>query len=188
MAEDRAYRIQLAYQPDEETFLASVPELDVSAAGATRAEAIEKVESELEATFEKAAVDGEELPSPADLNTEAGQVEVELAAPLWRDLQYHAQAQGLEVNELAAQLLGRALGHLNGRPRRRTKDGDAQPKEARESAPAEGNAKREGGGRRNNNNRNRNRGRREGYRPDMDDQDNFLAYVRDQEKGGRGRR
>lgn len=191
MSDDRAYRIMVQYLPEEERFVARSPELDVEATAESRAEAITAVETALEEAFEKAAVDEVKLPRPADLATETGTLSLELAAPVWRDLQMHATAQGLEPDALALQLLASALGRLEGRGRRGARNKDAKaapPKDAEageeQAQPSNRPEKKEGGKR----GRGRGRGRREGYRPDMDDQANFLAYVRDQERGGRGRR
>ncbi|MEO1230765.1 MAG: hypothetical protein AAFZ18_17850 [Myxococcota bacterium] len=197
MSDDRAYRIVVQYLPEEERFQARSPELDVEAKAETRAEAIAAVETVIEETFERAAVEGTKLRRPADLATEVGELTLELAAPLWRDLQVHATAQGLAPEALALQLLTRSLGHLEGRGGRRgarggeakaapPKEGEVQGgEEQQQQQPSNRPEKKEGGGKRG---RGRGRGRREGYRPDMEDQANFLAYVRDQERGGRGRR
>jgi hypothetical protein len=191
MADDRVYRFHVHYVPETERFLALAPELGVEAEGETRAEALEKLEAEVDAEIERVAVEGGQLPKPADLAMEAGTLELELAAPLYRDLLTHATAQGLEPEALALQLLTRALGRLEGRggPRRARVRGAEAPAEAPERASAEEEAPpkeggKEGGGRRKKNKRGR---RREGYRPDMEDQANFLAYIRDQERGGGGR-
>ena len=188
MGDDRAYRFQLQYVPEDEGyFVAQVPELDLSVRSETRAQALQLLEDEVEAAFERAAQDGEKLPDPADRVTEPGRIEVELAAPVYRDLLVHARAQDLEPADLALQLLTRSLGELEGRSRRRPRQRPEEKGEAPKPAE-EDNARREAKGSRRGRGRQGRGGRREGYRPDMEDQANFLAYVRDQERGGRGRR
>ena len=189
MADDRAYRVLIQYMPEDTVFEAQSPELDVRVRGDTRAEAIEKLEAEIEAVVQKAANEGERLRPPLDVATEASEITLALAGPIWKDLQYHAQAQNLEPEALAIQILSRGLGHMDGRSRRRPRDRDtfAETGANSENDPQPENTKPD---RKEppKNRRGRGRGRREGYRPDMEDQANFLAYVRDQERGGRGRR
>lgn len=189
MADDRAYRIQVQYVSEEGYFLAQAPELGIEASAASRSEALKAIETAIDEAMEQAAVDGRKLPRPADLSGETGELTLELAGPVWRDLSYHAQAQKLEPAALALQLLTRALGHMEGRSNRRhrTAAPSTEAKAAEPSEETEGNAKNERKEGAKNNRRGRGR-RREGYRPDMEDQANFLAYVRDQERGGRGRR
>lgn len=197
MADDRAYRVLIQYIPEDGSFVAQSPELDLKAVATTRAEAIESLEREIDEAIQKAANEGEKLRRPIDVATESGEVTLKLASPIWKDLLFHAESQKLEPAELAAQILGRGLSHLDGRRRKyRSNDNTSAPapessenKEAEASSEAPQRSERkEGGPRHNNRSRGRGRGRREGYRPDMDDQANFLAYVRDQERGGRGRR
>lgn len=193
MADDRAYRVQVQYLADEEQYLALAPELAIEAKAANRAEALSALESEIEKAFEEAATAGDKIPGPIDVATEGGKLELDLAAPVWRDLVVHAAAQEMEPAELALQVLTRGLAHLDGRRRRPAKRDAAEAAPAAEEGEAAPEAKKDAGRRRNNQGGgNRGRGgrggRREGYRPDMDDQANFLAYVRDQERGGRGRR
>lgn len=188
MADERAYRILLQYVAEDDAFLAEAPELELRVEADSRAEALEKLEGEIDARVEKAAVEGSRLPAPADLSGAPDTLSLALAAPLWRDLLAHARAQKLEPSELAIQLLSRALGQLDGRPARRP-SAAAEPEApvSEDKASGEAESKKEGA-RRRGRGRGRNGGRREGYRPDMEDQANFLAYVRDQERGGRGRR
>lgn len=187
MADDRAYRILVQYISESEAYQARSPELGVEAQGPTRAEAMAAVESAIEEMFEKAAVDGQKLPRPADLAEESVELTLPLSAPVWRDLEVHARAQGLEPDALALQLLARSLGQLEGRPSRRPRK-EAPAKASGEGASSEEDApkpeKKESKGRR----RGRSGRRGEGYRPEMENQADFLAYVRDQERGGRGRR
>lgn len=191
MADDRAYRVHVQYLVEEQSFVASAPELSIEHQAPTRAEAIAGLETAIESAMEQAAVSGDHFPRPIDLVTEGGQVQLDLAAPVWRDLVVHAAAQEMEPAELALQLLTRGLAQMDGRRRRPPKkaepkaeaataegetDEDAQPAEPKKDANRRRRRGRGGGG------------RREGYRPDMEDQANFLAYVRDQERGGRNRR
>lgn len=188
MADDRAYRILVQFDAEHERFRALVPELDVNVAGESRSEAIEAAEAAIDAKFEAAATDdGEPLNVPIDLADVDTTVTVELAMPLARELKYHADRSKVSVDRMAEQLLVRAIGLLNvglkPQPKPRTdKAADAEKKES--EVPEQ----QRGGGRKGRG-RGRGQGRRgEGYRPEIEDQANFLAYVRDMEKGGGRRR
>ncbi len=185
MADDRAYRIFLQFDDEHERFYARVPELDLEEVGDTRADALTAAEAAIEAKFEAAAVDGEsELPLPVDQSEVDGTIAIELAMPLARELAYHAARSKMAPATLAQQLLVRAIGSLSAglRPPSKPRAEKAQdPGERREGEGTERPAGRK--------NRGRGRGRRgEGYRPEIEDQANFLAYVRDMEKGGGRRR
>ena len=191
MADERAYRIQLQYVPEDETYLCRVPELDLRLEADTRAEALQKAEALIEETVEKAAVAEERLPRPIDIRNEGSKLELELAAPVARDLEYHARAQGISTQSLALQLLTRSLAQLEARNQRRVKPmvTAEESEKPQSSESTEQTSQADNRGKKDNRRTRHNRGRRrEGYRPDMEDQANFLAYVREQERGGgRGR-
>ena len=65
MADDRAYRIQISFIPESESFLAKAPELDLETSGETRSEAISQLEEQIEARM-IAAAEGDKLPDPID--------------------------------------------------------------------------------------------------------------------------
>lgn len=62
MADDRAYRIHLRFDPEASVYRAQVPELGIDAEADTRAEAVEKAEAAIEAKVEAVATQGEALP------------------------------------------------------------------------------------------------------------------------------
>ena len=197
MADDRAYRILLQFDGEHERFRARVPELDIDANGGTRAEALEAAESAIEAEYEAAATDdesGKALPPPVDVQDVPESLTVQLSVAIARELKYHADRSKMTSEALAEQLLSRAVGLLNvglrPPPRPRTEKA-AEAEKQPNSEGNERNDRNDRGGRNNSNNKGRGRGRGrrgEGYRPEIEDQANFLAYVRDMEKGGRGRR
>ena len=214
MADDRAYRIHVLFDPEASAYRAVVPELDVEVEADTRGEAVEKAEAAIEAKVEAVATQGEALPPPVDVAaTPPGAVTLALAGPLYRELAFHAQRSGLTPDALALQLLAQAIGQLEGRrparparaeaperpaPRVRPQEGDAQPRHHEERGRQGGGRGRgqgqggqgqggQGQGGRGGQGRGPGGGRREGYRPEMENQADFLAYVRDMEKGGRGR-
>ena len=191
MADDRAYRIVVHFDSEHERFSARVPELDVEASGETRSEALEAAESAIEAKYEAAATDGDsDLPPPIDLQQVEGELTVQLSEPLARELKYHADRSKMTSEAMAEQLLARAIGLLNvglrppPRPRpERSAEGESKNKKDDNQPNERGGRKGRGRGRGGQGGR-----RGEGYRPEIEDQANFLAYVRDMEKGGGRRR
>ena len=188
MADDRAYRILVQFDEEQERFYARVPELELEVTGESRSEALEAAEAEIEAKFEEAAVDGgSQLPPPVDISEVDDSVTIQLAQPLARELAYHAARSKMSPETFAQQLLVRSIGLLNvglkppPRPRTEKPAAEGEPQKAKESSD------RQAGGRKNRGRGGRGAGRREGYRPEIEDQANFLAYVRDMEKGGRRR-
>lgn len=197
MSDDRAYRVVVRFEKDREQFTASVPELGVSASGATRAEAIAQAEEAIDSRLQ-AVADGEPAPAPIDALAAAPDLTLKLSAGTYRDLAYLAGRDGVAIEALAHELIARGLGYREGMadaaPRERprapapqqaqsqrphgARDPDAQPDfdpAQRERAPQ---VRRDGGG-----GGDRGRRQREGYRPDLDNQANFLEYARSLEKG-----
>jgi hypothetical protein len=174
MADDRAYRIQISYNPDSESFTGRAPELDLEVSAASRPETIEQLEEAIDARM-MAAAEGEPLPEPFDIQEIGEAIEIMLAPQLLRDLNYYAQRGGIDVESLAAQLLSYGIGKLAGRIQVIEEPTNATPPKNERGEPH-----RQGG---------RRRGRKESPRRNMDNQANFLEYVRDLEKGkGDGRR
>jgi predicted RNase H-like HicB family nuclease len=198
MSDDRAYRILVSHDVEKNDFVARIPELNVEARAATRAEALTEAEHALEQQVAGALEDKRSLPKPIDLSTIDGALSLQLSAPLVRDLAHHARASGVSREELASQLLARAIGALDGSVRRdrppqqsqaprQTNDGDNRGNNLNERDRGNERAGDPGGQDRRGPGGN-NRGRqREGYRPELDDKANFMEYVRGLEKGGGGR-
>lgn len=200
MADDRAYRIAVRFETASERFVAEAIELDITAEAESRTEALGQVEKLIEARFESAATAGETLPEAADSHElSLDPLAISLAEPLRRELHFAAHRAGLTDAQLAEQLLAHSVGLLNrGRrmslPPRQAAPRDAEREEGAEEQPEVGNqaqSERPSNGPSRKNRRPRGRhpagGRRGGYRPDVEDQAAFLAYVRDNEKGGRRR-
>lgn len=181
MADDRAYRIWVAYAPDKERFKAHVPELDLEVEAGTRADALAEIESAIESRVEELATAGSALPPAVDAVDAPLTLTVQLAGPLARSLRFLAREQGMTPEDLAAQLVTHGLGRLEGRRETPIRTPEPERRDPpRDEDDAAGKPRRRGRG--------RGRGRREGYRPDIEDQASFLAYVRDMEKGGGGGR
>ena len=188
MADDRAYRVLVSFDAESSVYRARVPELEIEVEADTRAEALQKAEAGIEEKVDAVAQSGEELPPPADgVEVKGGPITISLAPMVMKDLTYFAARNEMTVEEMAAQILARAIGQLvsprmepRARPPRRSEDD--QPQEDR---PSDDQRDRDRGS------RGRGRGgrdKREGYRPDLEDKSNWLAYLREQEKGGGGGR
>ena len=174
MAEDRAYRVQISYDPNDKSFDAHAPELDLSANASSRADAIELLEQAIDERM-LAAAEGDALPDPIDLLEVGDTLEIILAPELQRDLNFYAQRAKMDAQALATQLISYGVGKLAGKYQV-----DA-PEKTADSMPKDRGENRRQGGRR--------RGRRDNPRKDIDDQAHFLEYVRDLETGkGSGRR
>jgi len=172
MADDRAYRVLVSFDAESSVYRARVPELEVEVEADTRAEALQKAETAIDEKVDSVAQSGEELPPPADgIEVKGGPVTITLAPGVLKDLTYFAQRNELPVEELAAQIVARGIAQmLSPRPEQR-----ARPPRREDDQPQDDQR-----------GRGRGRNQREGYRPDLDDKSNWLAYLRDQEKGGGG--
>ncbi len=200
MSADR-YRIILAFDPENDDYVARVPELDLEARGPSRADAVSEVEGAVEQRIAGAAEDKATLPEPIDTTSPSGQVTITLGGPLHKELLHHARASRMNAEALAAQLLARAIGALDGgRPGRRPQPDRDRDRDREREVREEGNgAEMRDSNRpqrrddRDDDRGNRGRRKREGYRPELEDKANFLEYLRGLEKGGpqgggRGRR
>jgi hypothetical protein len=216
MTDDRAYRVHVRFDAEAEKFHARAPELELSASGATRADALAALEADIESRFQ-ALADGATLPRPVDAQTFSGELSVKLSQSLRRELAFIAREDGLTPEALAAELIARALGDHRRRGRgapapqptpapsadAQPRDEDAQPGNTQrrddrgprhDDRGPRGDGRGRGGPRGGNGGNGGNAGggndrrRGEGYRPELDDKANFLEYLRGLEKRGpRGR-
>ena len=164
------YRVILTYDAERKIFHARAPELEHCAAeGATRAEAIGRVEEEIDAQLANMLSHGTTPPRSVDEETFSGEFGVKVSKNLHRDLVYQARAEGIELDHLVGELLAAAM---EGRKQHRAQRGGNRV--AQEHVPHDnignrhdggGGAPRRGGfgGGRNNNN----------YQL-LDDRDNFI--------------
>jgi predicted RNase H-like HicB family nuclease len=114
------YRVVISFDGERKTYTARVPELaHCTAEGATRAEAMSQLEQELEAILAGLASQGK-LPPPAiDDVGGSGELTVKVSKGLHRELLWQAASEGVEVGQLAGEMLSSALEHRrNARPRR----------------------------------------------------------------------
>jgi predicted RNase H-like HicB family nuclease len=160
------YRILVVYDSEKEKFVASVPELqNLKVMAETRAEALAKAEEEVETAFRKAAEEGTELPPPVDGTEYSGQLSLNVSPSLQRNLIFAAAQEGIELDQLASELLSSALAERS------------LIKSARQR-PARDGQKRNG--------RRDRRPRGDRYFNIMDDKASFIDYVRNLDSGGGG--
>lgn len=178
------YRVAVQYDPRRAAYIARAPELiGCEAEGPTRVDALANLEEELDAQVETMrdqgnppppAVDDWAAESEAEAGADTGSepateplgtVTARVSASVHRELQYHARAEGVELDALVAELLVEALALRNARelrPRVRRRS-----HEERQDRDNRGNQRgREG------------RGARGSYSDIMDDKASFLEYVR----------
>ncbi len=118
------YRVVISFDGERKTYTARVPELaHCTAEGATRAEAMSQLEQELEAILAGLASQGK-LPPPAiDDVGGSGELTVKVSKGLHRELLWQAASEGVEVGQLAGEMLSSALEHRRSARPRRPQDG-----------------------------------------------------------------
>jgi predicted RNase H-like HicB family nuclease len=160
------YRILVVYDGEKEKFVASVPELqNLKTMGNTRAEALSKAEEEIETAFRKAAEEDTVLPPPVDGVEYSGELVLNVSPALQRNLIFTAAQEGIELDQLASELLSAALAErslIKSTQRRPAKEGHKRD------------------------NRRDRRPRGDRYFNIMDDKASFIDYVRSLEPGGGG--
>ena len=169
------YRVILSFDSERKTFTARVPELPhCTAEGMTRAEAILHVEEELAALYANLAAQGKSPPPSIDEQAQSGEFMVKVSRGLHRELMWQAASEGVELSQLAGELLSAALESRRSIRSRR-------PQEGNQASPEHRPPRHDGGDRR--------RGGRDGGRFNdvMADGPRFIEYVRNLENGD-GRR
>lgn len=178
------YRVNLSYDSERTVFVARAPELEhCTADGASRGEAIARLEEEIDAQLANMASHGTPPPRPVDEETFSGEIQVKLSRLLHRDLVYQARSEGVDVDHLLGELLAAAIEAR--KTVRAPRGGNRHPQDQmphdnignrHEGGPP---ARRQGnfvvgGG-------------RAGYHAVMDDRANFIEYVRNlEQQGGHG--
>ncbi len=195
------YRVLVHYDPDRSVYIARAPELEhCSAEGATRAEALARVEEEMNAQLDVIREQGGTPPVAFEGNEVAysGELGVKVSRTLHRDLAWQARVEGVEMSQLLAEMLAGALDARRQRARRPNPNQQPAAAAPQASAGAEGGGRGAGGegtddGRGNRNpppRRDAPQGGRFRERNDpryhaiMEDRATFLEYVRGLEQGG----
>lgn len=168
------YRVLLSFDAERKVFTARAPELDhCSAEGASRAEAIAHLEEEIQAQVQNMLASGSN-PPPVSVDEEqySGELQVKVSRQLHRDLAWQARMEGIDINQLTAELLAGAIESRRG----------ARPQRGNRAA-----AEHQGSDNIGNMAGDRPRGRgygRQGYNQGiLEDRANFIEYVRNLEHG-----
>lgn len=183
------YRVLVTYDPERNVFHARAPELEhCSAEGATRTEALVKLEEEIDAQLRNMREQGGRPPSPLDEDAElSGAIAVTVSRTLHRDLLWQARNEGVELGVLVGEMLAAGL-----EARRQRRRPPAQPEPRAQSASPGNNdneqqpfrSNRGEGDRRGPNREGGGRGQGGRYHAIMEDRATFLEYVRGLESGG----
>lgn len=183
------YRVLLSYDGERKVFVARIPELPpCTGEGATRSEAIANMERELDALLQNLGDSGSRVPGAIDDLPASGELSVKVSRSLQRDLAFHAQVEGVELNQFLAELLAAGLEHRlrSGRPQRRPHPNEAGPDAERRSERSHGNERSDrehDGGRW----RDRDRNNAARFHGLLEDRASFMEYVRGLEsEGGHG--
>jgi predicted HicB family RNase H-like nuclease len=161
-----SYRLVVVFDNEKKKFIARMPELsDLQVEGESRAEAVSKIEEALEEAFRKAASDGKEMPPPIDQTEFTGELSLKLTSVLHRELAFLARQEGVDLNQLASELLsagvvGRVAPRAGGQRREERREGNERKR------PPRG----------------------QDYFNIMDDKASFIDYVRRLDQGGPNRR
>lgn len=162
------YRVLVSFDHERKVFLARTPELDhCSAEGSTRAEAIARLEEEIQAQVHNMLGNGHQPPAPVDEETFSGEVSVKLSRQLHRDLVWQARSEGIDLDQLVSEMLASNLEQRRsgGRPQRANRGQHSEHEHS-------GNTRRPGGGGYGGGRYNANL---------LEDRANFIEYVRNLE-------
>jgi predicted RNase H-like HicB family nuclease len=104
------YRATLIFDTDRKVFIARAPELEhCSAEGATRAEAVAKLDEEIDAQLANMLSHGSTPPRAVDEEQFSGEITAKVSKQLHRDLAYQARTEGVDVDHLVGELLAAAM-------------------------------------------------------------------------------
>jgi predicted HicB family RNase H-like nuclease len=170
------YRATVTFDPERKLFIARAPELEhCSGEGASRAEAIAKLEEEIDAQLANMLSHGSTPPRSVDEETFSGEITAKVSKLLHRDLAYQARTEGVDLDHLVGELLAAAM--ESRRQTRGTRSGNSRPRE--DHVPNDNVGNRYDGGA-----RQRGFGGRGNNAHLLDDRANFIEYVRGLEQQG----
>jgi predicted HicB family RNase H-like nuclease len=170
------YRATVTFDSERKLFIARAPELEhCSGEGATRAEALAKLEEEIDAQLANILSHGSTPPRAVDEETFSGEIAAKVSKLLHRDLAYQARSEGIDLDHLVGELLAAAM--ESRKQTRGARSGNSRPREDHQPHDNVGN-RFDGGGRQ------RGFGGRGNNAHLLDDRANFIEYVRGLEQQG----
>lgn len=105
------YQINISYDSRDDIYVARVPELEnCFSHGATPEKALRNIEEAIELWLETAKETGREIPQPLSRRKYSGKFIVRTPEDLHASLAQEALRRGKSMNELAVELLRKALG------------------------------------------------------------------------------
>jgi len=115
MAKAEEYTYSVAYDPEDQVYVASVAEFSLEAAhGETPAEALEQALFVIEESLQLLSERGESIPEPFSTQNYSGRVLLRMASSLHRALTREAKAEGVSLNQLINLKLSSSLAQLTG--------------------------------------------------------------------------
>ncbi|MFH1131934.1 MAG: type II toxin-antitoxin system HicB family antitoxin [Pseudomonadota bacterium] len=128
------YRVVVSHSHEKECYVAYAPELvGCKAEGSTRAEALGKLEEEIEAQVKVIEEQGEEPPIPLDHLEFSGNLQIKITSGLHRELSFLAVENNTSLDVLITELLGRSVEQQqSSRRMRRTGGKDFKDRSRRE--------------------------------------------------------
>jgi antitoxin HicB len=158
------YRIIISYSTEKQVYVAQAPELEgCTAEGATRPDAIARLEEEIAAQVANMESQGIEVPAAVEHQEQLdGKLTLTVSTSLHRDLAFLAKTENIDVETLVVELLARGVSQRWGGAR----GGGGRPRG-------------EAGGRRSDGTGSR-------YHNIMENRADFIEYVRSLEKNGQG--
>ena len=168
---EATYRCTVQFDPEKQVYRARAPELEhCQAEGQTRAEALQRLEEEIDAQVRNMRERGAQPPPALDEQNLTGEVQVRVSRSLHRELAFQAHDEGIELGQLMSELLSASLESRRairgGQRRQPAPDSDGDPNNR---APRDRDRLRQGYGGR--------------YHGIMDDRADFIEYVRGLDQG-----
>lgn len=113
MNQARRYSYSVAYDPEDEIYVASVAEFSMEAAhGESPEEALQGAVVVVETALELLKEEGREIPEPYPTQEYSGKVLLRMATSLHRALALEAKQEGVSLNQLLNLKLSTSLAQL----------------------------------------------------------------------------
>src|SRR5882724_9780871 len=122
------YRATVTFDSERKLFMARAPELEhCSGEGASRADALAKLEEEIDAQLANMLSHGSTPPRAVDEETFSGELSAKVSKLLHRDLAYQARSEGIDLDHLVGELLSAAM--ESRKQHRGARSGNSRPRE-----------------------------------------------------------